>query len=448
MRSTLPIAATILFALIGMDAQAAQIDDKPMSDDADVSAEDSSALAFRGRGGQGGSAGAKGGQSKGGGQAKAASPGQRNQAGQARSAQGTTTQRASAPQQGAAQRASGPQQGAAQRATQANRPMTATRTAGPSSAASRPLTTGSANKGSAARSSGSPKVLAGNNPGAANQVAHNAGHGNTNHGNAVRSASSQGKAGHASAARHARPGAARGRAVRVGHPRFAPARWSPAWHRTGIRGPHWHPRYWTAGVFVYAPPAPGRRVVVVDNQTGRAAEGVAAEPTRAIDRNGDVSLGVRGGSYMSGYDDGGGYGDMGLGAAVRYRPAEAVGLELSWQHHSQTWSDSSERTSDPISASVELFAFPWSRVSPYVLTGVTWNPRSVSDTYSDGWNLQHVEAADTLFGPHAGLGLELAVGKNVSVNFEGKATGYLNVAEGDATAPGAMAGTMGLNFYF
>lgn len=441
MRSTLPIAASILFALFGMDAQAAQIDDKPMSDGADVSTDDSSALAFRGRGGQGGSAGAKGGHGRSGGQARATNAGQRgqagSQAGQARSNQGASNARAA-----------GPQQAAGQRAAQANRPATATRAAGPSSAASRPAAGAASNKGATARSSGSPKVQAGNNPRAANQVAHNNGHGNTNHGNAVRSATSQGKAGHASAARHAGPGAGRGRAVRVGHPRFAPARWSPGWHRAGIRGPHWRARYWTAGVFVYAPPAPGRRVVVVDSQTGRPAQGVAAEPTRAIDRNGDVSLGVRGGSYMSGYDDGGGYGDMGLGAAVRYRPAEAVGLELSWQHHSQTWSDSSERTSDPISASVELFAFPWSRVSPYVLTGVTWNPRSVSDTYSDGWNLQHVEAADTLFGPHAGLGLELAVGKNVSVNFEGKATGYLNVAEGDSTAPGAMAGTMGLNFYF
>lgn len=230
------------------------------------------------------------------------------------------------------------------------------------------------------------------------------------------------------------------------HHAGVPKRWAPSYHRYHLRGvPHHAPRYWAAGVFVYSPPPPKHRVVVVDGSGKRVADG---EPTRAVDRNQSFAVGLRGGSYMSGYEDGGGYGDLGLGLAVRYRPVEAVGLELSWMHHSDTWDDQAERATDPLSASVQLFAFPWTRVSPYVFTGITVAPRDADDTYFNGLETVHYQANDALAGPHLGLGIEFAVGKSASIGFDGKYVGFIDRQEGDRAYPGAFQGSMGLNMYF
>ena len=153
---------------------------------------------------------------------------------------------------------------------------------------------------------------------------------------------------------------------------------------------------------------------------------------------------------MSGYAGGGGYGDMGLGLAAEFRPVEAVGLELAWMHHSETWDDNSERTNDPLQASVNLYAFPWTRVSPYFSAGLTWNGRQISDEYFNGRTLEYqvVDTSDTLFGPHAGVGVEFAIGDSAALNFEAQYIGYIDVDDTDASAPSATQGTMGMNFYF
>jgi hypothetical protein len=205
--------------------------------------------------------------------------------------------------------------------------------------------------------------------------------------------------------------------------------------------PRHSPRYWATGVFIYNPPPARHRVVVVDSAGQRVKN---AEPTRAVDRNRSLSLGMRGGTYASGYERAGGYGDLGLGLALRYRPVEAVGLELSWMHHSDSFDEHSQRDQDPISASVQLFAFPWTRVSPYALVGLTVTPRSVEDSLG----AYEYQAFDALAGPHAGLGLEFAVGEKASLNFEGRVVSYIDRQEDDIALPGAVQGTMGLNFYF
>ena len=151
---------------------------------------------------------------------------------------------------------------------------------------------------------------------------------------------------------------------------------------------------------------------------------------------------------MGGYDAGPGFGDFGLGLAARYRAAEALGFEIAWQHHDQTWSPESERVNQPLSASVELFGFPWAKVNPYVLAGVTWTNRVYNDEYFDGFSTVYVCTEDALFGPHGGLGIELAVGKKASVNFEARAIGYVNKPVEDPTIPAALQGNMGFNFYF
>ncbi|MFN7145976.1 MAG: outer membrane beta-barrel protein, partial [Myxococcota bacterium] len=187
--------------------------------------------------------------------------------------------------------------------------------------------------------------------------------------------------------------------------------------------------------------------VVIERDGGGGGESVAEQtgPVRKVDRSRSFAVGVRGGSYMGGYNfGGGGFGDAGLGVAARYRPVEAVGLELSWMHHDQTWDDGSERVYQPLQASVQLFGMPWTKVNPYVLAGVTVTGREVQDNVG----FTTITQSSTLWGPHAGLGIEFGVGQKASVNFDARYTGYLNKPEDDITIPGALQGNMGLNFYF
>jgi opacity protein-like surface antigen len=164
-----------------------------------------------------------------------------------------------------------------------------------------------------------------------------------------------------------------------------------------------------------------------------------------VDRTRSWALGLRGGSYLSGYDNGAGYGDAGIGLALRYRPVEAIGFELQWEHHDQTFNAASERMQSPLSASVELFGMPWSRFNPYALAGVTINNRNIQDEIGP---FTTVDTAQTIWGPHGGLGVELGVGERASVNFDLRGIGYLNVPPGDPSTPGAVQANMGVNFYF
>ncbi len=233
-------------------------------------------------------------------------------------------------------------------------------------------------------------------------------------------------------------------AARPAH-HYAP--WDPTPHRVYVsRHYHvapWHPRYWTAGVFVYE--APPRPVAVA----GRPASARTAAPQREVERSNTVSLGLRSGTYMSGYENGASYSDFGVGLAARYRGNEALGLEVAYGYYNDEFTNASERVTQPLSASVELFAFPWTDVSPYVLGGVTWTKRSYSDTYETGMTTATFEQSDVQFGPHGGVGLELAVGEKSSLSLEGRYTHFVTHEEGeDASAPGNLQGTLGLNVYF
>jgi opacity protein-like surface antigen len=229
-----------------------------------------------------------------------------------------------------------------------------------------------------------------------------------------------------------------------------PPRWVPVYHRYHVRGvPRYHPRYWGAGVFYYNPPPKGHKVVVV---SGNGANGKRTrhktKPTRVVNRNNSFSIGLNGGTYASGYDSGGGYSDLGLGLMAQWRPVEAVGLEFAWSHTSHSWDEGSERVNSPTQASVNVYAFPWTRVSPYASLGLTWNSRSINDTYWDGRAYQTALVDDTLFGPHVGLGMEFALGDSAALDFEGKYISYVDKDPDDLSAPAAVQGTMGLNFYF
>ena len=195
----------------------------------------------------------------------------------------------------------------------------------------------------------------------------------------------------------------------------------------------WH------GVFVYGP-----RPMYHDHYVTPAPQPVEEEhlPDRKVDREGSIAVGVRSGSYLSGYESGSTYGDFGLGLVGRWRPDEAVGLELAFAHHDETWNDQTERSQTLGQGSVMLFANPWGRVQPYVLGGLSVNERNIDDAMYTSRGTPTVRADDPLWGPHAGAGIEFAFGKRAALDLEARYVGWMNDRE--ASLPGALQ--TGANF--
>ena len=187
-------------------------------------------------------------------------------------------------------------------------------------------------------------------------------------------------------------------------------------------------------------PPPARRVVVTNAPPPRRAKA----PAIFADRSGQFSLGLIGGSLVSGYDSGSSFGDMGLGVDARYRVTPGFGLEASLSQHRGGGGD---RVSTPLSLGVQAFAFSTSRVNPYAAAGVTFTGRSFDDTYCEGEEYIQFATDDTLFGPYGGLGLELAVADNATINVEGRLNTVMDMPEEDPTVPVSFQGRLGLNFY-
>lgn len=226
----------------------------------------------------------------------------------------------------------------------------------------------------------------------------------------------RGPSGHATATRAVRP-----HHVVVAHPPHHTYRYVRPYH----------------GVLVYGP-RPVTHVHYV-NSPGPVVVREADLPPRAVDRADTFALGLKGGSLISGTNDGAVYGDAGLGIAGRYRPSEGVGLELGVTHHASGFD--AFRAQTQVAGSLELFAYPWTRVSPYVLGGVTFNRETLAD------DLGLAAVADGQTGLHAGLGLEFALGRTAALDLEGRYIGWLtDSAVNDA--PGAFQTTAGLVFHF
>ncbi len=190
------------------------------------------------------------------------------------------------------------------------------------------------------------------------------------------------------------------------------------------------------------PPPPARRVVVTNAPPPRKAK---RAPAIFADRTGQFSLGLTGGSLVSGYESGSSFGDMGLGLDARYRVTPGFGLEASLAQHRGSEGD---RITTPLSVGVQAFGFSTSRVNPYASAGVTFTGRDFDDTFCDGEDYIDFVADDTLFGPYGGLGLEFAVADNATVNLEGRLNTYMGLEQDDPTVPVSFQGRAGLNFYF
>ncbi|MCA9571953.1 MAG: outer membrane beta-barrel protein, partial [Myxococcales bacterium] len=166
-------------------------------------------------------------------------------------------------------------------------------------------------------------------------------------------------------------------------------------------------------------------------------------PDRKVDRANSLAVGLKAGSYFGAYAGANAFGDVGLGLSARYRPTESFGLEVAAQRHPDE-----ERVHSTASASAELFAFPWSRVSPYVLAGATYTDRSVNDTIWLDGAVQTLTASNPLYGPHAGAGIEVAIGKRLAVDLEARYIHYVNPVAGDPTLPGALTTSAGAVWHF
>ena len=232
-----------------------------------------------------------------------------------------------------------------------------------------------------------------------------------------------------------------------------------SWYYSGHHAPIHHAHttrnvYWYHGVWVYGPyPQYHDSYSVHHTTTTSSGSTVVVDdrpelPRRSIDRTDKFSVGVQGGQYLSGYDLGAGFADKGLGVSIGYRPVETVGLEVSYSYFDQTFDGDTERQTSTFQPGINLYAFPWTRVNPYLTVGGTMTRRAYDDTWNDGSGEQSATVMGTAYGPHAGLGVEIALGDNVALDARGTYIGYMNVDGGDPSLPGAVQGTVGLDIYF
>ncbi len=256
---------------------------------------------------------------------------------------------------------------------------------------------------------------------------------------------------------HSRPNA--GRAPHHNHQRpHTPVHtWYYGGHSRPIYNSHTTRNvYWYHGVWVYGPYPTDHHHYhhgSHGSHSGGSTTTTTKEerpelPRRKIDRTDRFSLGVQGGQYLSSYDAGVGFADPGLGLSLGYRPVETVGLELSYTYFDQTFDGDTERQTSTLQPSVNLYAFPWTRVNPYLTVGGTMTRRAYDDSWTNDSGEQSATVIGTAYGPHAGLGLEIAVGDNAALDARGTYISYQNVDGSDANAPGALQGTVGLDFYF
>lgn len=200
------------------------------------------------------------------------------------------------------------------------------------------------------------------------------------------------------------------------------------------------------GVIAYGP-RPRYHYVYRDRVDYRVKE--THVPDRAVERDNSLAIGLSGGSIVGGYDDAAPFADPGIGGTLRYRPDESVGLQATVASYGMK-SEDSFRTNTSVQASAVVFAYPWTRVSPYVLGGVTWDARDYNDAYRDlsSDTIGRLDQRDVQWGPHVGAGVEIAIGKVVAVDLDAKYTAFVTADEADPTIPGALQTGVGLLVHF
>lgn len=159
-------------------------------------------------------------------------------------------------------------------------------------------------------------------------------------------------------------------------------------------------------------------------------------------------LGVRMGSLVGGYRaPGTSYGDFGLGLTARFRPVDPLAIELAFSHHDEGWRRGSQRAQTMGQASMVGFLFPRFVVSPYLLGGLTVTGNHIADTASVGSEVRDIPRA-VHWGPHGGIGAEIALGDRWALDVDVRTIGYVNLADDDATFPLQMQANVGVMVHF
>jgi opacity protein-like surface antigen len=240
---------------------------------------------------------------------------------------------------------------------------------------------------------------------------------------------------HAATGRHVRPG-------------DRPAQARPHAGKHQFRAHHYRPLapslHWSLGWFIYPHSYwyAGSTVVVAGGSGGSAY--VEPRIDRAVDRYDTFSLGAKVGTTLGAYGGNNGtYSDTGIGVNARYRLAEPIGLELAYNYSANTDPDAPTRYTHMVQPSVQLFLFPWTRVSPYGTLGLTFDTTYDADR---GVNGQAQPVKDSAWGVHAGLGIEFAIGDNFALDIEARGIQYV---EGHPdTLSTQLQTSVGLNYYF
>ena len=220
----------------------------------------------------------------------------------------------------------------------------------------------------------------------------------------------------------------------------------------GNRGPvvnihHQRPVYWYHGVWVYGP-RPAQHVYYNETTTVQPSERPGL-PERKINRSDSFMIGVHGSQMAAGYDGGGSFVDPGVGVSFAYRPVETFSVGLDYSYFNPTMEDSATpRETANIAPNISIHAVPWKRVSPYAEFGMTASRRIYEDQWTQNGEQFETNVTGTAWGPHAGLGLEVAIGKSLALDLSGKYVGYVNVEGDDPSSPSALQGNLGLNIYF
>jgi hypothetical protein len=195
-------------------------------------------------------------------------------------------------------------------------------------------------------------------------------------------------------------------------------------------------------VFVYGPP-PATPVSTVERRAPVEAPRRDL-PERAVNRTSTLALGAGLAQHVS-LGSSGVLADPGVSFTARYRPVETLGFEVGVGHFDGRNSPDEVRSNTNVNGQVKLFAFPWSRVSPYALVGGTYN---VANLHSGlvAHDLRPRDYRNGQLGLDGGLGVQLSLGSCAALDLEGKYLRWLGREDGQA--PGALQLGGGLSLHF
>ena len=192
------------------------------------------------------------------------------------------------------------------------------------------------------------------------------------------------------------------------------------------------------GTLVYGPkPDAHHKYANAGNKKKKTVVAKKDLPERSVDRKQTIAAGLRAGTLMHGYSNGASHSDLGLGAMIRYRPTEALGIQADLTHHADQILGA-ERGQTIAAVSGQVFVFTWNSFSPYALVGFTSNGRGQIPGLGEQANMN---------GAHIGAGLEVSLGGNTAFDAEARYIGWLNQDVAELSNPSALQVTGGLTIH-